>query len=343
MRPCLLILVLLSPVFAQPGPRPRDVYRSGPGIKPPKVTKRQPARYTREAYYARIQGKVVCEVVVDELGKAAYVSVISPLGFGLDESAQAAVRRWEFAPGTKDGAPVKVVTTVEVSFRFNGTWFDDKAEKRRTAFNVAITNLARRDRSQRQLAATTMEDLARQKYPPAMYIFGRLRFSGDLVEQDSAEAMSLIEASSEKGYAPAMHDLGRMYFEGNQLPQDTEKGLQLIRDAAVLGSSQAQLFLGMRYETGDGVPLEPDRARRYFRQCAATGQPVCQFRLAKLMFEAPDRKEYEYLQAITWFQLAADRGFGEARRIVEAEVPKLTPQQMDWVKKLKGQLGVRRR
>jgi TonB family protein len=342
VRYCLLILLLLSRVFAQQGPRPRDVYRPGPDIKPPKVTKKQPAGYTREAFYARIQGKVVCEVIVDELGKPVYVSVLSPLGFGLDERAQAAVRRWSFAAGTKDGQPVKVATTVEVSFRFPGTWFDDKAEKRRTMFNVAVSNLARRDKGLNEQGASAMEELSRQKYPPAMYMFGRLRFNGSLVEKDPVQALALIEASSEKGYAPAMNDLGRMYFEGTQVPQDTEKGLQLIRDAAVLGSSQAQLFLGRIYEAGEGVPREPDRARRYFRLCAAAGHPGCQFRLAKSLFESPERKDWEYLQAITWFELAADRGNGEARRIVEAEVPKLTAEQVDWVNKLKSQL-VRRR
>ena len=112
MRNCLVILILLSPVFAQQGPRPRDVYRAGPGIKPPKVTKKKPPGYTREAFYARIQGKVVCEVVVDERGKPIYISVMSPLGFGLDDRAQAAVRRWEFAPGTKDGQPVRLIRQV---------------------------------------------------------------------------------------------------------------------------------------------------------------------------------------------------------------------------------------
>ena len=97
---------------------------------------------------------------------------------------------------------------------------------------------------------------------------------------------------------------------------------------AVLGSAEAQAYLGGKYEAGDSVPQELDRARRYFRQCASSGHPICQFRLAKLMFEAPDRKEWEYLQALTWFQLAADRGVADARKVVEEETPKLTAEQL---------------
>ena len=57
------------------------------------------------------------------------------------------------------------------------------------------------------------------------------------------------------------------------------------------------------------------------------------------MFEAPERKDWEYLQAVTWFDLAADRGIAEAKRIVEEEFPKLTAEQVEWVGKLKGQLA----
>ena len=291
---------------------------------------------------ARVQGKVVCEVVVDERGAPIYTSVISPLGFGLDESAQATIRQWKFEPGTKDGTPVKVVTMVEVNFRFPGTWFDSKAERRRTDFNVAVTNLRRRDRNLAEQAAKTIAELARQKYPPAMYILARLHFSGELVEKNSAQALALIEASSEKGYAPATCQLGMLYLEGKEVPRDVEKGLQLLRDSAVLGSAEAQAFLGSQYESGEIVPRELDRARRYFRQCAASGHPICQFHLGKLMFEAPERKEWEYLQAITWFQLAADRGIAEARKVVDAETPKLTPEQVAWTKRLKSQLLRRR-
>ena len=337
MRLILPILCLLTPVFGQ-----QDVYRAGPGVRPPKITHKEPARYTREAFYARVQGKVVCQVIVDERGAPVHVSVISPLGFGLDDRAQTAISRYRFEPGSKEGRPVKVVTMIEVSFRFPGTWFDDKTEKRRTAFNIAITNLRQRDRSLAEEAVKTILELADKKYPPAMYTLGRMRFSGRRIERDPAQGMALLTASAEKGYAPAMTDLGLLYLNGEQAPRDVEKGSQLLRDAAVLGSSQAQLFLGRLYETGDIVPRELDRARRYYRLCAAGGYPACQFRLAKLMFEAPERKDWEYLQAVTWFELAADRGIADAKRIVEEERPKLTAEQAEWVGKLKAQLGGRR-
>jgi TonB family protein len=335
-----LILLVALAAFAQDASR--EVYRTGPGVKPPKVQRKQNPGYTRQAFYARVQGRVVCEVIVDERGKPVHVAVLSPLGYGLDEMAVASVRQWQFKPGEKDGAPAKVVTTVEVTFRLHGTWFNDRAERRRSDFNVAITNLRRRDAALQQEAAKRITELAGQKYPPALHVRAKFLFAGSFGEKDVEAGLALLRESADKNFAPAMSDLGQIYLSGELAPRDSEKGLQLLRDAAVLGSTQAQFFLGEQYEAGEIVPKELDRARRYFRLCAAAGRGQCQYRLAKLMLEAEGRQEWEYLQGVAWAMLAADRGVRDARSIVNAETPKLTPEQMEWARKLRAQLLRRR-
>jgi TonB family protein len=45
------------------------------------------------------------------------VRVIRSLGYGLDERAIEAVRKWRFKPALKDGEPVQVGSTFEVAFR----------------------------------------------------------------------------------------------------------------------------------------------------------------------------------------------------------------------------------
>ncbi len=44
-------------------------------------------------------------------------AVLRSLGMGLDEKAIEAVHQWRFEPGTKDGQPVPVEVSMEVSFR----------------------------------------------------------------------------------------------------------------------------------------------------------------------------------------------------------------------------------
>jgi TonB family protein len=335
--PAAALLLAQAPPSGKPATE-QDVLHVGPGVKAPSVTYKVDPQYSPEARDAHIQGTVVCELIVDEHGLPTYISVLSPLGFGLDEMAQAAIERWTFTPGTKDGKPVKIWATIEVNFRFKDERFDTKAEHRRTEFNVAVRHLNRQDPKAAERAVKTIQDLVKQKFPPAMYALGKLESSGEFVQREPADGLALITKAAEKNYGPALYELGAMYYEGNQVPRNGERGLKLLRDAAMLGSSQAQFFLGAHYAAGDGVPRELDRAGRYFRLCAATGVPKCQFELAKLLLDLPGRKERDYVQAIAWALLATDQGLPEARQLADAERPKLTEEQVARAIKLKAQL-----
>ena len=124
---------LLEQAWAQ-----QDVLRIGPGVTPPKLIHKTEPEYSPEARDAHIQGTSVFEVVINEQGRAANITVLSPIGFGLDERAQTAIEKWRFVPGSKDGKPVKVLATIEVNFRFAGLGFDEKTEHERTKFNLAL-------------------------------------------------------------------------------------------------------------------------------------------------------------------------------------------------------------
>jgi len=50
-------------------------------------------------------------------GMAKDIKVVKSLGYGLDEKAVEAVRKWRFEPAEKDGRPVAVQVNIEVSFR----------------------------------------------------------------------------------------------------------------------------------------------------------------------------------------------------------------------------------
>jgi TPR repeat protein len=171
-----------------------------------------------------------------------------------------------------------------------------------------------------------------------MYSLGKMRRSGQYVAKDPEAALALITKAAHKNHAPAMHELGWMYTEGGGVPRDVGKGLRLLRGASMLGCVQSQYFLGSEYETGGLVPRDAEQARYYFRLCAASGQILCQFRLARLLLELPERQQRDYIEAIAWLELAGEQGHAEARRIADAETAKLTPEQLDWIQKLKPQL-----
>jgi TonB family protein len=315
-----------------------DVIRIGPGVTPPRVLHKLEPEYSPDARADHVQGTVIFQLVVSDKGRPTNISVISPLGFGLDERALAAIEKWEFAPGMKEGKPVKILATVEVSFRFPQLWFDEKAEHQRSSFNVALQALQGHDSKAMDRAVKSIQDLSKQRFPAAMYMVGLWEINGDHVDIDPADGLTMIQKAAAKNYGPALYETAVRQIEGRDLPTDIEKGMEAMRQAAMLGSPQAQFYLGNRYEKGNGVPQEPDRARRYFRLCATKGIALCEYRLGRLLFDAPDRPERDYVQAVAWFQLASDQGLAEAKDIAATESARLTAAQGSWVKGLKPQL-----
>ncbi|HXK04734.1 MAG TPA: energy transducer TonB [Verrucomicrobiae bacterium] len=93
------------------------VYRVGGGVSAPSLLSKVEPEYSEEARKAKHQGVVLLYIEVDPAGRAQNVRVLHSLGLGLDEKAMEAVKKWKFRPGMKDGRPVTVAATIEVSFR----------------------------------------------------------------------------------------------------------------------------------------------------------------------------------------------------------------------------------
>jgi TonB family protein len=55
--------------------------------------------------------------VIDPQGRPWNIRVTKSLDKGLDQEAIAAIEKWHFAPGIKDGKPVRVAATIQVNFR----------------------------------------------------------------------------------------------------------------------------------------------------------------------------------------------------------------------------------
>ena len=85
----------------------------------PRVVSDGKPDYTVEAKQQGIQGIVELSVVVKDDGTIGDVKVTKSLDekYGLDEQAVIAMKKWRFKPGTKDGKPVAVEVTVEMSFK----------------------------------------------------------------------------------------------------------------------------------------------------------------------------------------------------------------------------------
>ncbi len=93
------------------------VFRAGGEVSSPVLISKVEPEYSEEARKAKYSGTVLLSVIVDEHGVPQDIHVVRPLGLGLDEKAIEAVQRWRFRPGIRNGKPVRVKATIEVSFR----------------------------------------------------------------------------------------------------------------------------------------------------------------------------------------------------------------------------------
>lgn len=74
-------------------------------------------QYTAEARAARVEGDVTLRVCFTANRRVEVLGLVHSLGHGLDESAENAVRQYQFEPATRNGRPVDQTTTVHVRFQ----------------------------------------------------------------------------------------------------------------------------------------------------------------------------------------------------------------------------------
>jgi TonB family protein len=86
------------------------------GVTAPRVLSKPEPEFSDPARKRHLKGVVGLKVVVDDSGRVSDVSIVKPMGAGLDENAVNFVRTWQFAPATKDGRPVAVAAFIEVDF-----------------------------------------------------------------------------------------------------------------------------------------------------------------------------------------------------------------------------------
>jgi protein TonB len=91
-------------------------YSVGGGVSAPQATYTVLPEYSDDGRKGRIQGIVELLIVVSADGTVEFQNVRKSLGYGLDQKAIEAVRKWKFLPGKKDGAPVATLVSVSVNF-----------------------------------------------------------------------------------------------------------------------------------------------------------------------------------------------------------------------------------
>ncbi len=111
MRRSIQLFIALAGVIgasASDTPRPDD--------RPPAIALQRPPYYPFESRLAGIEGTVVLDVLVNRDGSASQAWATSYPDPFLRDAAIAAVLRWKFRPGLRDGLPVEMHLRVPVTF-----------------------------------------------------------------------------------------------------------------------------------------------------------------------------------------------------------------------------------
>jgi TonB family protein len=95
-----------------------EIVKLGPGVIPPRLTKKTKPTYPPEVKKAGINGVITMECVVLTDGTVGDVRVKKGLHVDLDLEAVSTVRKWAFSPATlrADGKPVPVMVEIEMQF-----------------------------------------------------------------------------------------------------------------------------------------------------------------------------------------------------------------------------------
>jgi TonB family protein len=91
--------------------------RPGGDVKPPRLLTVIDPASNDYAQKNNIAGMVFLHVVVDANGRPGNVTIVRPIGFGLDEKAVDAVQHAQFRAGTLNGKPVSEMVNLQVTFR----------------------------------------------------------------------------------------------------------------------------------------------------------------------------------------------------------------------------------
>jgi TonB family protein len=113
---------LPEPISSLAKRRPQDrgpeIHRvSEPGIIAPKQLYSPEPEFSEKARIEAQQGNVGIDLVVGTDGLPRNLQIACSSAPDLNDNAIAAVKKWKFAPATKDGTPVPVEILIDVSFR----------------------------------------------------------------------------------------------------------------------------------------------------------------------------------------------------------------------------------
>lgn len=87
------------------------------GIVGPRAVKRVQPQFAPAAMRGKSEGMAILEIVIEKDGTVGPVRVLESLDPDFDKEAVVCAKQWRFNPATRDGEPVVVLATLQLSFQ----------------------------------------------------------------------------------------------------------------------------------------------------------------------------------------------------------------------------------
>lgn len=114
-----------------------------------------------------------------------------------------------------------------------------------------------------------------------------------------------------EGDKDALHNMAVLFLEGHAVEQNTPQAISLLEQAAALGSVASQLELAGLYDSGVLVEADPEQAANWYRRAAEAGSPLAHNNLG-LMYLRGTGVERDLGLALDHFSQAAEQGVAAA-------------------------------
>ncbi len=89
----------------------------GGSVEKPKPLHTPQPEYSKAARKKKLSGVVQVYLVIETDGTPSHITILKPLGMGLDDQAALCVSQYRFKPATKDGKPVRADIWIDLSFQ----------------------------------------------------------------------------------------------------------------------------------------------------------------------------------------------------------------------------------
>jgi TonB family protein len=220
------------------------IYTVGGDVVAPSVLKQVEPGYTIEARVKQISGEVLLSLVVNTKGEPQDIHVTQKLGYGLDEKAIEALKKWRFRPGTKSGQPVAVRVTISTSFElFKGQIAAELAK----ALPGAVADVESTDAARRTSGLATIHQAAGRGVPEAQFFLGGAYDYGQYgINEHKELALTLFRACAPK-LVTCQFRLGRLLLDRpDRTTQHYVEAYVWLETAAERGSEEAKTLLTIK-------------------------------------------------------------------------------------------------